>query len=65
MERPESEDLLFQILEDRPIHARPELFRALTVASVVRESAARRLERTRVEDELAGGPSAAGLGGGD
>jgi len=41
-------NLLFQVFEDCAVHPGPQLLRALPVACVVREPAARRLERTRV-----------------
>jgi len=61
VERPEREHLLLEVLEDRLIDAFPQLFGGLAVARVVREPAARRLELTRVEDELTGGPGTARL----
>ena len=64
MERPEREHLLLEVLEDDLVHAGPELLTRLAIPRIVRETAARGLELTRVEDELAGGRGSAGLGAG-
>ena len=62
MKRTECEHLLFEVLEDDPVHARPELLPGLAVLRVVHEPAARGFELARVEDELAGGPGSTGFG---
>ena len=55
--------LLFEVLEDRLVHAGAKLLRALAVPRVVREAAPRALELPRVEDKLPARPCAARLGG--
>ena len=62
MKRTKREHLLLQVLEDDLVHPRPKLRPGLPVLRVVRECGAGRLERPRVEDELAGGPRTARLG---
>jgi len=62
MQSAQREDLLFQVFQNRPIHARLKVACDLAVARIIREPAPRRLERPRIEHELAGGPRAARLG---
>jgi len=62
VERPERVHLLLEVVKDDPIHPDAELRGCLPVPRVVREPASRGFELAGVEDELAGGPRAAGLG---
>ncbi len=50
VERPEGEHLLFEVLENRVVHPRPEFLRGLPVPRVVREPAARGLELAGVDE---------------